>query len=163
MTLSWDLFIIVCFAVMAGMGAVLGRGKALNILLGSFMGYVVATELGILVFDQAKRFSHTESFSLFLVKLALFFAIIIVLNAKTELGGKGGDDSSLVVNLIYGFLAAGFMATAILSFLEPSEKASLLSSSNILAQIDNFKLIWIVAPIGFLFVADFLKGKVSKS
>jgi len=162
MTLSWDLFTVVAFAVMAGMGAVLGRGKALNILLGSFMGYVVSTELGTLVFGYAKGFSHTENFSLFIVKIALFFAIIIVLNAKTELGGKGGDDSSLMVNLIYGFLAAGFMATAILSFLEPSEKANLLANSNILAQIDNFKLIWIVAPIGFLFVADFLKSKVSK-
>ena len=147
---------------MAGVGAVLGRGKALNILLGSFMGYVVSTELGILVFDYAKRFSHTENFSLFLVKVALFFAIIIVLNAKTELGGKGGDDSSMAINLIYGFLAAGFMATAILSFLEPGEKASLLASSDILALIDKLKLIWIVAPIGFLFVADFLKSKVSK-
>ena len=147
---------------MAGVGAVLGRGKALNILLGSFMGYVVSTELGILVFDYAKRFSHTENFSLFLVKVALFFAIIIVLNAKTELGGKGGDDSSMAINLIYGFLAAGFMATAILSFLEPGEKASLLASSDILALIDKLKLIWIVAPIGFLFVADFLKGKVSR-
>ena len=162
MTLSWDLVIIVAFCLMAGVGAVLGRGKALNILLGSFMGYVVSTELGILVFDYAKRFSHTENFSLFLVKVALFFAIIIVLNAKTELGGKGGDDSSMAINLIYGFLAAGFMATAILSFLEPGEKASLLASSDILALIDKLKLIWIVAPIGFLFVADFLKSKVSK-
>src|SRR3990170_2881578 len=149
MTLSWDLVIIVAFCLMAGVGAVLGRGKALNILLGSFMGYVVSTELGILVFDYAKRFSHTENFSLFLVKVALFFAIIIVLNAKTELGGKGGDDSSMIINLIYGFLAAGFMATAILSFLEPGEKASLLASSDILALIDKLKLIWIVAPIGF--------------
>ena len=162
MTLSWDLVVIVAFCLMAGVGAVLGRGKALNILLGSFMGYVVSTELGILVFDYAKRFSHTENFSLFLVKVALFFAIIIVLNAKTELGGKGGDDSSMAINLIYGFLAAGFMATAILSFLEPGEKASLLASSDILALIDKLKLIWIVAPIGFLFVADFLKSKVSK-
>ncbi len=162
MTLSWDLFVIVGFAIMAGFGALLGRGKSLNILLGSFMGYVVATELGALVFGYAKSFSHTENFSLFLVKVALFFAIIIVLNAKTELGGKGGDDSSMIVNFIYGFLAAGFIATAVLSFLEPSEKANLLASSNILAKIDQIKLIWIVAPIGFLFVADFLKGKISK-
>lgn len=162
MTLSWNLFVIVGFAIMAGMGAILGRGKALNILLGSFMGYVVATELGSLVFGYAKSFSHTENFSLFLVKLVLFFAIIIILNAKTELGGKGGDDSSLVVNLIYGFLAAGFIATATLSFLEPNEKANLLSSSSLLTKIDQLKLIWIVAPIGFLFVADFLKSKISK-
>lgn len=162
MTLSWDLVIIAAFAVMAGIGAILGRGKALNILLGSFMGYVVATELGSLVFEQAKSFSHTENFSLFLVKLALFFAIIIVLNAKTELGGKGGNDSSLFINLIYGFLAAGFIATATLSFLEPSEKADLLAGSGLLTKIDQLKLIWIVAPIGFLFVADFVKGKISK-
>ncbi|MDO8507822.1 MAG: hypothetical protein Q7S53_04645 [bacterium] len=162
MTLSWDLFIIVGFAIMAGVGALLGRGKALNILLGSFMGYVVATELGSLVFGYAKSFSHTENFSLFLVKLALFAVIIIVLNAKTELGGKGGDDSSLIINLVYGFLAAGFMTTAILSFLEPGEKANLLASSGLLTKIDQLKLIWIVAPIGFLFIADFVKGKISK-
>ena len=161
MALSWDLFVIVCFAVMAGVGAVLGRGKALNILLGSFMGYVVATELGALVFDQAKHFAHTENFSLFLVKIVLFFAAIIILNAKTELGGKGGDDSSMIINLIYGLLAAGFMATAILSFLDPAEKASLLASSNLLTKIDQLKLVWIVAPIGFLFIADLVKGKIS--
>jgi|GEM_PF-1485920 len=162
MTLSWDLAVVAAFVCLAGVGAILGRGKALNILLGSFMGYVVATELGALVFDQAKSFSHTENFSLFLVKVALFFAIIIILNAKTELGGKGGDDSSMAINLIYGFLAAGFMATAILSFLEPSEKANLLANSNILVKVDQLKLVWIVAPIGFLFVADFLKGKLVK-
>lgn len=161
MTLSWDLLIIVFFAAMAGVGAILGRGKALNILLGSFMGYVVATEIGDLVYGYAKGFSHTENFSLFLVKLALFFAIIIVLNAKTELSGKS-DDSSLVISSIYGFLAAGFMTTAILSFMETSEKANILANSNLIAQIDNFKLVWIVGPIIFLFVADFVKGKVSK-
>ncbi len=161
MTLSWDLFTIVIFAVMAGVGAILGRGKALNILLGSFMGYVVATELGALAFNEAQRFAHTQNFSMFLVKIVLFFATIIILNAKTELGGKGRDDSSMVINLIYGFLAAGFMATAILSFLDPTEKASLLAGSGLLTKIDQLKLIWIVAPIGFLFVADFVKGKIS--
>lgn len=162
MTLSWDLVIVAAFLIMAGVGAILGRGKALNILLGSFMGYVVSTELGLLVFDYAKTFSHTQNFSLFLVKVALFFAIIIILNAKTELGGKGGDDSSMIINIVYGFLAAGFIATAVLSFLEPSEKASLLANSSLLTKIDQLKLVWIVAPIGFLFIADFLKGKVSR-
>ncbi len=162
MTLSWDLFTIVFFAALGAVGALLGRGKALGILMGSFMGYVVATELGSLAFDEAKHFAHTQNFSLFLVKVALFFATIIILNAKTELSGKGGDDGSLVIGIIYGLLAAGFMATAILSFLDPGAKVDLLAKSVLITKIDQLKLVWIVAPIGFLFVADFVKGKVSK-
>ncbi len=161
MSLSWDLFTVVFFAAMGVVGALLGRGKALGILMGSFMGYVVATELGSLAFEEAKRFSHTENFSLFLVKIALFFATVIILNAKTELSGKS-NDSSLVISIIFGLLAAGFMATAVLSFLDPTQKADLLAKSTLIAKVDQLKLVWIVAPIIFLFVADFVKGKVSK-
>jgi hypothetical protein len=153
--------IIIFFTAIAGVSAVLGRGKALGILLGSFMGYVVATELGSLVLDFAKGYSHTENFSLFLVKVILFFATIVILNAKTELSSKGGN-SSLAISMIFGLLAAAFMITAILSFMEPSEKANILADSFLIILINSFKLVWIVASILFLFVADFIKSKVSR-
>jgi len=161
MNLSWDIFAIIFFGAMAGVAAVLGRSKALGILMGSFVGYVVATELGSIALGIVKQYSHSDNFSLFLIKVVLFFATIIILNAKTELSGKG-DDSSVVISVIFGILAAAFMSTAILSFMEPGEKATLLQSSALITKIDQLKLIWIVAPVAFLFVADFIKGKVSK-
>jgi len=160
MTLSWDLFIIAFFVFLTGMGAMLGRGRVLSILVGSYIGYVVATEVGALAFETANRFAHTGNISLLLVKAALLFGTIVVLNAKTELGGKGGDDSSIVVNVIYGILTAGFITTAVLSFLETSEKASLLANSNLLTRIDSMTLFWVVAPVVFLIFADFLKSKM---
>lgn len=160
MTLSWDLFIIAFFGLLAGMGTILGRGKVLSILVGSYIGYVVATEVGALAFETANRFAHTDNVSLLLVKAALFFGTIFVLNAKTELGGKGGDDSSMIINVIYGILTAGFITTAILSFLDITEKANLLTNSNLLTRIDSLTLFWIVAPVVFMIFADFLKSKI---
>lgn len=161
MTLSWDIFTIAFFIALGSAGAILGKGKSLGLLMGSFMGYVVATELGTIVFDFAKGYAHSESFSLFMVKAALFFLTIIILNAKTELSGKS-DETSPIISIVFGLLAAGFIGTALLSFMDPSEKASFLQNSQLIVKVDQLKLVWIVAPIGVLFFADFVKGRLSR-
>lgn len=162
MTPSWDLFIIIFFVIIAALGIMLGRSKVLNVLVGSFVGYVVATELGLLAHNLISTYSKTATVSLFIVKTVLFLATILVLNSKTELVGKGGDDGSSVVTSIYGVLAGGFIATALLSFLEATEKTKILNNSGLLAQIDNLKIFWIVGPVVFMIFADMLRNKLAK-
>jgi len=162
MTPSWDLFVIIFFVVIAALGVMLGRSKVLNVLVGSFVGYVVATELGTLAHNLITTYSKTANISLFIVKAVLFFATILVLNSKTELVGKGGDDGLSIVTSIYGVLAGGFIATALLSFLEAAEKTKILNNSSLLVQIDNLKIFWIIGPVVFMIFADMLRSRLTK-
>jgi len=77
MTPSWDLFIILFFVIMTVYGLLLGRGRVFNILINTYVGYVIATELGSLVLDyavKASSISHSVSISIFGVKVLLFAA-----------------------------------------------------------------------------------------
>lgn len=163
MSPSWDLIIIIGFVFVAVMGVMLGRSKVLNVLIGSYAGFAIANEVGQVVFEGIGRFAHSTDVSLFMVKVALFFLTIVVLVAKTELAGKGEDTGSSIITIVYGILASGFIATAVLSFLEEADRNGLLEASSLVSRVNDLRLVWVVAPIVFLIFAGFFRGRFSKN
>jgi hypothetical protein len=151
MTLSWDLFIILSFVVMAVYGFLLGRGRVFNILVSSYVGYVIASELGDFAFDylsRAAELSHSVNITLFGAKVFVFALVVFVLTLNAELHGIRDDSSaSKVWTILYGILAAGLILSSAFDFMGAAERANLFAGSTLATRITDLRLVWLTAPI----------------
>ena len=151
MTLSWDLFIALFFVVMAVYGFLLGRGRVFNILLNSYVGYVIAFELGGFAFNYLSRvsqLSHSVTVTLFGAKVFVFALVVFVLTLNSELIGIRDDGApSKFWTVLYGILAAGLILSSVFAFMGNVEQMSLFANSRLATQVYNLRLVWLVTPI----------------
>lgn len=158
MTLSWDLFIILSFVVMGVYGFLLGRGRVFNILINSYVGYVVAFELGDFAYSylsRAAQLSHSVNITLFGAKVFVFALVVFVLTLNAELMGVRDDAYvSKVWTVLYGLLAAGLVLSSIFAFMGGAEQILLFSSSTLATKVTNLRLFWLTAPILAVIVAN---------
>ena len=160
MTLSWDLFIALFFVIMAVYGFLLGRSRVFNILINSYVGYVIAFELGDFAFDyltRAAQISHSVNVTLFGAKVFVFALVVFVLTLNSELLGIRDDSSANKVwTVLYGILAAGLILSSVFGFMGNAEQVNLFSGSQLATQVYNYRLVWLVAPILTVIVANVL-------
>ena len=165
MNLSWDFFITMFFVVMTVYGLLLGRSRVYNILINTYVGYVIASEAGEIVFNyitRAASVNHALGTSYFGAKLLTFAGIVFILTLKSELAGYDERGmQSTVMTAAYGFLSAGLILSSIFSFIGESERYSIVSVSGLAGKIVDYRLIWLVAPIAVVLISSFLKGKSS--
>jgi len=165
-TPSWDLFIILFFVILTVYGLLLGRGRVFNILINSYVGLVIATELGSIAFNylsQAASLQHSMTLSLFGAKVLVFASVIFVLTMKSELAGANDDAStSSIYTAGYGFLAAGLMLSSILSFMTEADRLNMFSNSHLASQIYMYKSFWLVGPIAFILLGSILGRLIKK-
>lgn len=163
---SWDLFIILFFVILTVYGLLLGRGRVFNILINTYVGLVIATELGNVAFDYMSRVSaiqHSVALSLFGAKVLIFAIVIFILTMKSELAGANDDNqASSIYTGVYGFLAAGLMLTSVLSFMSEADRLNMFSTSNLASQVYTYQTFWLVGPIAFILVATILTKLVRK-
>ena len=165
MTPSWNLFIILFFVIMTVYGLLLGRGRVFNILINTYVGFVIATELGNFIYDyivKATSISHSLSISLFGAKVLLFALTIFILTMRSELSGSNDDSStSGIYTAGYGFLAAGLMLTSVFSFMSVTDRINFFQNSNLAAQIYNYRMLWLIGPIAIILLTSIL-GRLFK-
>lgn len=160
MTPTWDLFIILFFVILTVYGLLLGRGRVFNILINTYVGFVVASELGTFAYDylaQISAISNSVNLSVFGAKVIVFAAVIVVLTMKSELSGSQDDAStSPIYTAGYGFLAAGLMLFSVVSFLPESDRNNLFSASDLAVRVFDYKILWLLGPIALIFVGSVL-------
>jgi hypothetical protein len=158
MTLSWDLFIVLSFVVMAIYGYLLGRGRVFTILLNSYVGYVIAYGLGDFAYDylsRAAQLSHSVNITLFGAKVFVFAFVVFILTLNAELVGMRNDASvSKVWTVTYGLLAAGLILSNVFGFMGMAEQSNLFSSSQLATRVNDLRLLWLTAPILVVIVAQ---------
>lgn len=158
MTLSWDLFIILSFVVMGVYGFLLGRGRVFNILINSYVGFLVAFELGDFAFDylsRASQLSHSVNITLFGAKIFVFALVIFVLTLNSELIGIRDDaPTSKFWTVLYGLLAAGLILSSVFALMGGVEQANLYTSSSLAMRVTDLRLAWLIAPILAVIVAQ---------
>jgi hypothetical protein len=151
MTPSWDLFIILFFTIMAVYGLLLGKGRVFNLLINSFVGYVVAAELGEFVYTylaKATEISHSFNVTLFGAKVFAFVTVVFILTLRNELSGSSDAGYQGKINTILtGILAAGFILSSALVFMGNTERFDLLNASTIANYVYDYRLIWVIGPI----------------
>lgn len=164
MTPSWDLFIVLAFVIMAVYGFLLGKSRVFGILMSSYVGLTIATQLGSFSYDYLSRIteiSHSFNLTMFGAKLFVFVTVVFVLMLNKELTGGGEGASNSLVTAVYGLLAAGLVLSSVFSFMGDAERASLFSSSSLAIQVYNYQVLWLVAPI-ILIVVLALWNKFSR-
>jgi hypothetical protein len=155
------MFIILFFVIMTVYGLLLGRGRVFNILINTYVGYVIAGELGNYAFDyltRAKDLAHSFTVSLFGAKVLVFAAVVFVLTLKSELAGNNDDGmTSGLYTAGYGFLTAGLMLSAIMKFMGESDRINLFAASDLASKVYGYWLLWLVAPILVIIASNVLK------
>lgn len=141
-------------------GLLLGRGRVFNILINTYVGYVIGTELGNLAYDyliRASSVSHSISISLFGAKLLVFVATIFILTMRTELTGANDDSAgSSIYTAGYGFLAAGLMLSSVLSFMTEADRINLFNNSHLASQVFDYRYFWLIGPIAIILFASIM-------
>ena len=141
--LSWDLFVIVFFAVIIAYSFIIGRNQTLKIIIASYIAILTADGIGNLVRRYFVQGEATTTVDLVnqeggLVVLKIFVFVLTIVLVATRgrftmtMSRHSSSAINLILNLTYGILSAGLITSTILIY---TSGASLVSSSpNILNQ-----------------------------
>lgn len=130
-TLSWDLFIVVFFAVIVAYSFIIGRNGIIKVILGSYVAAFAADGIGNM-FDVVASASPVfpQFLKLFAIsgpaeavistKILAFIVIVILLSVKGAYDVRADGDSSFIVRLIvtfvYSLLSAGLIVSVMVAF-----------------------------------------------
>jgi hypothetical protein len=184
--LSWDLFILVFFAVVIAYSFIIGRNQTLKVILGTYVAILCADGLGNLF---GKYFASSESFLRFLrffssgnevqaitfLKVIVLIALVVLISVRGLFQVDAEDDRTfslrLSILLLLGVLSAGLMISGVLVFVSgASFIGGPLYESNLLADVYrnsrfvqimiDYANLWFFLP-GAVFVAMGLLHKKS--
>lgn len=130
-TLSWDLFIVVFFAIIVAYSFIIGRNGIIKVILGSYVAAFAADAIGNMfselvsvspVFPQFLKLFAISGAAEAVVfsKILIFIAIVIILSVRGAYQVYADGDTSFVIRLIvtfvYALLSAGFIVSIIVAF-----------------------------------------------
>lgn len=176
--LSWDLLILVFFAIVIAYSFIIGRNQALKVIIASYMAVLTADGIGSLfqnyLLPAAPSLQGEAGIqTLILMKMFIFVVVIVLLVIK---GGFRVDllpESSLVTrllsNLSFGFLCAGLMVSTLLVYLTGGSFVTgtlqvavgtnlYQESSMVQMMIDNYS-IWFALPAVAVVLVSFFEPR----
>jgi hypothetical protein len=151
--LSWDLFIIVFFAIVTAYSFIIGRKETLKIIIATYVATITADGIGNLFnhfvtqtsfFNKLVNFlgftGGAEQFSSIL-KVLIFIAIIVVLAIYGDYEVQDPPESNAFINLVtltaLSLLSGGLILSTIIVF---ANGGSLISGS---AEVgEAFRLVY---------------------
>lgn len=177
MHLSWDLFILVFFAVVIAYSFIIGRNQTLKVILGTYVAILCADGVGnlfakYLAPSQAflkimKLFSISSGDQAVIFFKVLIFLVLIVLIAvrgmfQVDSSEHGSVSIRMVILLLLGLMSAGLMMSAVLVFISGASLiGTTMSAGNILTDVYtdsrlvrimvDFANIWFLLP-GLTFI-----------
>ncbi len=181
--LSWDLFILVFFAIIIAYSFILGKDATLKIILGTYASALAADAAGNLFgmkFGSAPQLlKATAGIGLvgpkdtaIFTKVIIFVTLLIILTIKGSFSVRahGGKSSGMQVFFtgIYGFLSAALIVSTILmyvsgiSFITGSFQpgaASILAfngQSPFIQKMLDYYNLWFLLPVVAMIVGSFL-------
>lgn len=186
-TLSWDLMVIVFFAVVIAYSFIVGKDESIKIVIASYISILAVQGIGNLLFkayestgmiapgaSEAMSSSSTDTNILAIAKLIIFVAMIIFLALK---GGFEMQNSSSLGGIIeplftalFGIATAGLLLASLLTFIaaRPLLDTTLISApllSPLLAQstlvqwMVIYQDVWFCLPAVLLLVIGFLNSR----
>src|SRR3990167_4181608 len=111
-TLSWDLFIMVFFAVIIAYSFIIGKNQTLQVIIATYIAVLTADAIGNLLHQyllkpgpllQALNIGSIEKALIFL-KVAIFIIAIVVIAVKGGFSVDIGDESSTALRLVMNFI-----------------------------------------------------------
>lgn len=172
--LSWDLFILVFFAIIIAYSFILGKDATLKIILGTYASALAADAAGNIF---GKYFMNSKNFLKVITQLGLggqkdaaiiakvtFFVIFIILltiKGSFSVAAHGGRTGSSRVFLtgIYGFLSAALIVSTVIMYVSgisfiagsyqsgPSSIMAFTGQSPFVQNMLNYYNFWFLLPV----------------
>lgn len=183
-SLTWDLLVIVFFAVIVAYSFIVGKDESVKIIIASYISIVAVQAIGNLLEllnGQSQSVMDMLGFSLDMnvlstVKLVLFVAMIIFLSIR------GGFEMSYakqldgvwdpVITGAFGFATSGLLLSALLTYVAAKPLLDetlgqapllqpLLSGSTLVQIMVDYQNIWFCLPALLLLTIGFLSNRES--
>jgi hypothetical protein len=176
--LSWDLLILVFFAVVMAYSFIIGENTEIKVIISAYMAVLTADGMGSLIenymFPSAPSLQGAAGDeTLILLKMFLFVLVIVLLVIKggyrVDLLPKRSLLTRLLTNLTFGFLCAGLLVSTLLVYLTGGSFATgtitaaietNLYQESLLVQllIDNYS-VWFALPAIAIVVVSFFEPR----
>lgn len=127
-TPTWDLFILVFFAIIVAYSFIIGRNATLKIIISSYIAILATDGVGNLV-DRLllsenpviNIFTAADSSSLIVLKILIFVTAIVLLTVRGSFFVETPSERSVLLNLTitgtFGFLSAGLIISTVLVYI----------------------------------------------
>lgn len=177
--LSWDLFIIVFFAVIIAYSFIIGKDRTLKVVIGTYLAILTADGLGNL-FQQYLLPSIPSlqgdmgDQALILLKIIVFIAVIVVIAVKGSFSVSILSNKALATKVfatfLFGFLNAGLIVSTILVFISGfsfvngfygmmTTTSFYYESELVRMMVDNYNIWFALPAIAFTGVSIFEQGE----
>lgn len=169
LTLSWDLFIIVFFALVIAYSFIIGKHESVKIIIASYIAIVAGQGAGnilerLSVGSKPLLASLGLSINITLVggtKLLIFIGVIIFLAVKGGFEIQYRSDvrtsTSMLLTGVFGFATAGLLLSTLLTFVagvplldrtiaEAPALAPIVQQSRFMFMMVEYQDLWFSAP-----------------
>ena len=182
--LSWDLFVIVFFAVIIAYSFIIGRNQTLKIIIASYIAILTADGIGNLIKhyfigEQAAATAvnlPNDEGGLVVIKIFIFVLTIVLVATRGRFTINMNRHSSsvmgIILNLTYGILSAGLITSTILIYTSGSslvQETSVILNEAVLGMyrdsvmvqtmINNYN-IWFSLPAITFVISSFLGEEI---
>lgn len=178
-TLTWDLIVVVFFAIVLAYSFIVGKNESVKIIIASYIAIVAVAAIGSLLDsllggsqDVTKLLGFgLDANTLSTVKLILFVAVIIFLAIRggfeMEYAKEIDGPWEIALTAGFGFATAGLLLTALLTYigaeplLDPNLASApllqpLLQESQLVGYMVQYQAVWFALPAVLLLVVGFV-------
>ena len=184
LTLSWDLFILVFFALVITYSFIIGKNESVKIIISSYIAIVAVQGLGNFAQRLLGFTGSTSTMDLFgfvmdgsvtsVIKLALFITIIVFLAVRAGFHVQYAHERNAVTTIaltaVCGFATAGLLLSTLLTYfsgmplLDATAQASpaltgVMQQSTLMQLMIQNQDLWFTFPAIVLIGAGYLSNK----
>lgn len=182
--LSWDLFVVVLFAIIVAYSFIIGKENTLKVIIGCYIAILTADGLGNLFKQYALSSPQFVDFlrfvglgdeerNMMLIKVFVFIAAVVIIAIKGNFDVHRSPHHGVVgmiINLIFGFLSAGLVLSTLLVYVSGASfvnnsvnilnnylSAAYIESKMVKLMIDNYNFWFALPAVAFLVSSLFNK------
>lgn len=182
LSLTWDLLVIVFFAVIVAYSFIVGKDESVKIIIASYIAIVAVQALGNLLEmlgGESRTMMEMLGFTLdrnviSTTKLLLFVAMIIFLAIKGGFEMEYAKDLTGIWDPIitgaFGFATSGMLLSALLTYIAAKPLLDetlgsapliqpLLADSTLVQVMVDYQNVWFALPALLLLTIGFINGK----
>jgi len=163
---TWDLFIMLFFAIAVAYGFLLGKNRIVLTMLTTYIMLAVANEVGDALLSA--NFIFKTGTSTFILKTSVFliavFLLAILFSSRSAISkylagsDESGSMSSIIFTIIYSFLSAGLIITSIIFFMTPEGRNQFFAQSHWAKVMMDLRIWWLILPLIVLVFENFRHG-----
>lgn len=169
LTLTWDLIVIIFFAIVVAYSFIVGKDESVKIIISSYISIVAVQAIGnilSMLSGQSSSVMDLLGFGLSpnvisIIKLVLFVAMIIFMAIRggfeMEYAKQIGGVWEPVITGLFGFATAGLLLTALLTYVAAKPLLDfslssapllqpLLSGSTLVQYMVGYQNVWFALP-----------------